>query len=158
MIQSSQFIIVLVVTQHILSYTRPLSQALQKADCDIVARNISVLSAGKRCSNCIRQWSINGKENIHFKVLPCNRCLQQRTDEPLFVPFLVSSLSDAFILADPDYYPNIREIFHILLTHANRIREWSFSALRRLKQWIRTTMVEDTERTPAVDFLLKICI
>jgi hypothetical protein len=27
-----------------------------------------------------------------------------------------SSLSDAFILADLDYYPNIREIFHILLT------------------------------------------
>jgi len=26
-----------------------------------------------------------------------------------------SSISDAFILADPDYYPNIRETFHILL-------------------------------------------
>ena len=36
MIQSFQFIVALVVTQHILSYTRPLAQALQKADCDIV--------------------------------------------------------------------------------------------------------------------------
>ena len=32
----SQFIIVLVSTQHILSYARPPSQALQKADCDNV--------------------------------------------------------------------------------------------------------------------------
>jgi hypothetical protein len=33
-----------------------------------------------------------------------------------------SFLSDAFILADPDYYPNLREIFHILITHSHRIR------------------------------------
>ena len=33
---SSQFIVALVVTQHILSYTRPPSQALQKADWDVV--------------------------------------------------------------------------------------------------------------------------
>ena len=36
MIQSSQFSVSLVVTQHILSCTKPLSKALQEADCDIV--------------------------------------------------------------------------------------------------------------------------
>ena len=47
-----------------------------------------------------------------------------------------SSLSNAFILADTDYYPNIREIFHILLTMpiGSIPCERSFSALRRLKQ------------------------
>jgi hypothetical protein len=56
-----------------------------------------------------------------------------------------SSLSDAFILADLDYYPNIREIFHILLTMLIGSVSWerSFSALRRLKQRNRTTMVEN---------------
>ncbi|VDI21253.1 Hypothetical predicted protein [Mytilus galloprovincialis] len=36
MLQSSQFIVALVVTQHILSFTRPLTQVLQKTDCDII--------------------------------------------------------------------------------------------------------------------------
>ena len=56
-----------------------------------------------------------------------------------------SSLSDVFILADPDYYPNIREIFHILLTMPIESVpcERPFSALRRLEQRNRTTMVED---------------
>ena len=63
---------------------------------------------------------------------------QDLKDEP-------SSLSNAFILADLDYYQNIREIFHILLTMpiGSVPRERSFSALRRLKQWNRTTAVED---------------
>jgi hypothetical protein len=53
-----------------------------------------------------------------------------------------SSLFVAFILAD--YCPNIREIFHILLTMpiGSVPCERSFSALRRLKQWNRTAMVE----------------
>jgi len=54
--------------------------------------------------------------------------------------------SDAFIkMADPDYYPSIRETFHILLTMpmGSVPCEHSFSSLRRLKQWNRTTMVED---------------
>jgi hypothetical protein len=56
-----------------------------------------------------------------------------------------SSLSDAFILADLDYYLNIREIFHILLTMPIGSVPWerSFSALSRLKQRNRTTMVEN---------------
>jgi hypothetical protein len=56
-----------------------------------------------------------------------------------------SSLSDVFIVADPDYYPNIREIFHIPLTMPIESVpcERPFSALRRLKQRNRTTMVED---------------
>jgi hypothetical protein len=56
-----------------------------------------------------------------------------------------SSLSDAFILADLDYYSNIREIFHILLTMLIGSIPWerSFSALSRLKQRNRTTMVEN---------------
>ena len=56
-----------------------------------------------------------------------------------------SSLFDAFIKINPDYYPSIRETFHILLTMlmGSVPCEHSFSALRRLKQWNRTTMVED---------------
>jgi hypothetical protein len=51
-------------------------------------------------------------------------------------------------MGDPDYYQSIRKTFHSLLTmpmrsvrknHVNAL----FSALRRLKQWNRTTMVED---------------
>jgi len=48
---SSQFIVALVVTQHILSYTRPLSQALQKADCDIVKACIDA----NTCKKVIRE-------------------------------------------------------------------------------------------------------
>jgi len=51
MIQSSQFIIVLVVTQHILSYTRPLSQNLQKADCEFVRRVLMQTLARKSSEN-----------------------------------------------------------------------------------------------------------
>jgi hypothetical protein len=74
------------------------------------------------------------QQEIHRWSTSC----QNLTDKP-------SSLSDAFILADPDYYPNIRDIFHTLLTMAigSVSCKRSFSALRRLKQWNRTTMVED---------------
>jgi len=53
MIQSSQFIVALVVTQHILSYTRHLlvSQALQKADSDIVRVCIDQTLARKSSEN-----------------------------------------------------------------------------------------------------------
>ena len=57
-----------------------------------------------------------------------------------------SYLFVAFILVDSDYYPNIREIFHILLlTMPMRSVpcERSFSAVRYLKQWNRTAIVED---------------
>ncbi|XP_071123904.1 52 kDa repressor of the inhibitor of the protein kinase-like [Mytilus edulis] len=49
-----------------------------------------------------------------------------------------TSLSESFILADSDYYPNINTIFHLLLT----MPVGSFSALRRLKLWNRTTMTD----------------
>jgi hypothetical protein len=51
-----------------------------------------------------------------------------------------SSLFVAFILVDPDYYPNIREIFHMPMGSVPCER--SFSALRYLKQWNRTAIVE----------------
>ena len=59
-----------------------------------------------------------------------------------------SSVSHAFISADPyyRYYPNIHEIFHILLLTmpiGSIPCERSFSALRCLMQWNRTTMAED---------------
>ena len=57
-----------------------------------------------------------------------------------------SYLFVAFILVDSDYYPNIREIFHILLLTmpmGSVPCERSFSALRYLKQWNRTAIVED---------------
>jgi len=63
MIQSSHFIIVLVVTQHILRYTRPLSQALQKTDCDtgIVKACIDATT----CKKVIREQ----RENNNFRNL-----------------------------------------------------------------------------------------
>ena len=51
MIQSFQFTVALVVTQHILSYTRPLAQALQKADCDIVKACVDATT----CKKVIRE-------------------------------------------------------------------------------------------------------
>jgi hypothetical protein len=56
-----------------------------------------------------------------------------------------SSLFDVLILADPDYYLNIREMFHILLTMpiGSVPCERSFSDVWCLKQRNRTTMVED---------------
>jgi len=61
-----------------------------------------------------------------------------------------SSLFVAFILVDSDYYPNIREIFHILLTMpmGSVPCERSFSALRYLKQWNRTAIVENRLNGP----------
>ena len=61
-------------------------------------------------------------------------------------PSSLSSLSDVFSLADSDYCPYIREVFHILLTMpigSVPCERSSFSALSRLKQWNRTTLVED---------------
>ena len=50
-------------------------------------------------------------------------------------------------MGDPDYYQSIHEAFHSLLTMPKRSVKKHvkalFSALRRLKQWNRTTMVED---------------
>ena len=51
MIQISQIIVALVVTQHILSYTRPLAQALVKSDCDIVKACIDA----NTCKKVIRE-------------------------------------------------------------------------------------------------------
>jgi len=51
MIQSFQFIVALVVSQHILSYARPLDQDLQKADCDIVKACVDA----KTCKKVIRE-------------------------------------------------------------------------------------------------------
>jgi hypothetical protein len=78
--------------------------------------------------------NITFQQEIHRWITFC----QDNKEKP-------SSLSDAFILADPDYYPNICEIFHILLTMplGSVPCEWSFSSLRRLKQWNGTTMFED---------------
>jgi hypothetical protein len=64
-IQSSQFIKVLVVTQHILSYTRPPSQALQKADCDIAKACIDA----NTCKKVIRkQREDNTFRNLWGKI------------------------------------------------------------------------------------------
>jgi hypothetical protein len=62
------------------------------------ARNMSVLSAGKRWSNCKRQWSMNGKKTF------TNR---KSTSGVRSVKILKT---------DPNYYQYIRGIFHILLT------------------------------------------
>ena len=47
MIQSSHFIVALVVTQHIMNYAKPIYQTLQKADCDIVKAYIDANTCKK---------------------------------------------------------------------------------------------------------------
>jgi hypothetical protein len=102
MIQSFQFTVALVVTQHILSYTRPLAQALQKADCDIVKAYVDA----NTCKKVIREQREDSVD-VMIEYLLCvairlfsflallislivHRFLQQWTDEPFFVPFFVS--------------------------------------------------------------------
>ena len=76
-------------------------------------------------------------ESFHAEILRwkklCEKSLQ------------LSSLSETYVHADPEYYPNVRCILHILLTKpvGSVPCERSFSALRRLKTWNRTTMTED---------------
>ena len=55
------------------------------------------------------------------------------------------SLEEAIELADPNYYPNLHASFRVLLTMPVRSVpcERSFSAMRRLKHWSRSTMTED---------------
>jgi hypothetical protein len=54
-------------------------------------------------------------------------------------------LSKAIGLADSDFYPNLHTVFRILLTMpvGSVPCERSFSAMRRLKHWSRSTMNED---------------
>ena len=68
-----------------------------------------------------------------------SRFCQDLKDKPCILPIR------CFHFGRPDYYPNIREIFHILLTMPIESVpcERHFSALWRLKQRNRTTMVED---------------
>ena len=66
MIQISQIIVALVVTQHILSYTRPLAQALVKSDCDIVKACIDANTCKKvireqREDNTSRNFFLGGR-------------------------------------------------------------------------------------------------
>jgi hypothetical protein len=51
MLQSSPFIVALVVAQHILSFTRPLTQALQQTDCYI----IMACNDANRCKTVIQK-------------------------------------------------------------------------------------------------------
>ena len=55
------------------------------------------------------------------------------------------SLEEAIELADPNYYPNLHAIFRALLTMpvGSVPCERSFSDMRRLKLWSRSTMTED---------------
>jgi hypothetical protein len=54
------------------------------------------------------------------------------------------SLEEAIELADPNYYPNLHAVIRVLLTMPVRSVpcERSFSAMRRLKHWSRSTMTE----------------
>ena len=55
------------------------------------------------------------------------------------------SLEEAIELADPNYYPNLHAVFRVLLTMpvGSVPCERSFSAMRRLKHWSRSTITED---------------
>ncbi|CAC5375766.1 unnamed protein product [Mytilus coruscus] len=237
MLQSSPLIVALVVTQHILSFTRPLTQVLQKTDCDItkayqdantcktvineqrndavfdsIWEKMNVLAAcvniqleKPRTAKRMTRRSTAGdasdtaskylKINVFFPFIDNCAALEERFPEDKSAMFLAStlmplkfhtmsqietakiyewyspdfldgdtfymeiqrwmafcnhlkdpptSLSESFILADPDYFPNINTIFHLLLTTpvGSVPCEGSFSALRRLKLWNRTTMTD----------------
>ena len=239
MLQSSPFIVALVVAQHILSFTRPLTQALQQTDCYIImacndanrcktviqkerseavfeslwgkmtalADRIDVQLEKPRAAIRMKHRSTAGDANdtacLYFKVnvfFPfidhCVAQLEERFPEDKSAMFLASklmpnkirtmtsiemakvfewyspdlpegstfqmeiqrwkdfcddlndtpkSLAESFVLSDPEYYPDIHEIFHILLTMpvGSVPCERSISALRRFKSWNRTTMTED---------------
>ncbi|XP_062521172.1 zinc finger MYM-type protein 1-like [Corticium candelabrum] len=55
------------------------------------------------------------------------------------------TLTDAAKMADSQYFPNIHEIFKLILTSpvGSVPCERSFSALRRLKEWSRSTMTQE---------------
>jgi hypothetical protein len=55
------------------------------------------------------------------------------------------SLEEAIELADPNYYPNLHAVFRVLFTMpvGSVSCERSFSAMRCLKHWSRSTMTED---------------
>ena len=74
MLQSSPFIVALVVAQHILSFTRPLTQAHQQTDCDI----IKACNDANRCKTVIQkevtQYSkVSGEGNffLFFLLFAC---------------------------------------------------------------------------------------
>ena len=54
-------------------------------------------------------------------------------------------LVDALNIADKDYFPNIHEVLKLILTLTvgSVSCERSFSSMRRLKDWSRSTMMED---------------
>ena len=62
------------------------------------------------------------------------------------------SLQDCFLLTK-DLYPNLHTVFHVLLTMpvTSATAERSFSALRRLKSYMRSTM--GSERLSALALL-----
>ena len=57
----------------------------------------------------------------------------------------ITSLEEAMEVCDSDFFPNISVIFKLLISLpvGSCSCERSFSALRRLKTWCRSTMVED---------------
>ena len=54
-------------------------------------------------------------------------------------------LVDALNIADKDFFPNIHEVLKLILTLpvGSFPCERSFSSMRRLKDWSRSTMIED---------------
>ncbi|KAJ8311031.1 hypothetical protein KUTeg_011415 [Tegillarca granosa] len=60
-VQSSVFIIALIISQHILSYTHPLSQALQKTSCDL----FKAYNDAQHCKSVIK----NQRSDEVFQVL-----------------------------------------------------------------------------------------
>jgi hypothetical protein len=59
-----------------------------------------------------------------------------------------SSLSDVFILGNPDYYPNIREIFHIGVVFIHYISIYFFYLIWQCKRQNRTRRTGDHWRVP----------
>lgn len=57
----------------------------------------------------------------------------------------VGSVIEALLLADSEFFPNVHEIFKLILTLpiGTVPCERSFSAMRRLKDWSRSTMKEN---------------
>lgn len=79
MLQSSQFIVALVVSQHVLSFTRPLSQALQKTDCDIVKACVDA----NNCKRVIREQRQDQVfESLWKTIATLAECVEVEIEKP----------------------------------------------------------------------------
>ncbi|CAG2214457.1 unnamed protein product [Mytilus edulis] len=141
-----QFVIALVVSEHVLQSTVHLSIFLQGAECDL-------LEAVKECKTVVEMLrSERNDDNTYLMDIGLSledfkreverwraRCRILPRDK---VP---TTLCQTLDIVNPALYPSIDTILCVLLTMpvASATAERSFSVLKRLKTYIRSTMRND---------------